>query len=683
MRVFATLVALLVCGGAAYAQPPTPLQLSDVFELQTANDPQLSPNGARIVYVRQFADIMTDKRYSNLWSVAFDGSDPRPLTSGKRNDTNPRWSPDGKRVMFSAPDDTGVAQLFVRWIDSPDIAQITHVRYAAGNAVWSPDGTQIVYSSFVPGAAPAVIAPPTPPKGATWADPARVVDRLSYRFNGIGYLETGFTHLFVVSSFGGTPRQISVEARNHIAIPFGGSDPVWTPDGRYVIASSSPLADNALDPLETDIYAYDVARGGEHRLTSRPGPDNSPALSKDGKRIAYSGFDDHEQGYQVKHLYVMDRDGGNAHAIAGNFDRDVDNPRWSDDGRSIYAVFDDRGNTQIARFELDGRHTVVARNLGSGAASAFSGGDFSVAGSRLAYVTSTPTIPADVAAGEIGRDARVVTHVNADLLAQRTLGAVEEIAFTNPNDQRAIEGWIIKPPGFDPTKKYPLILEIHGGPFANYGDRFDIEKQLMAAPGYVVLYTNPRGSTSYGAEFGNLIHHAYPGEDLQDLLAGVDAVIARGYIDSTNLFVTGGSGGGVLTAWTIGHTDRFRAAVAAYPVINWYSWVLTADIPGIGLRYWFPGPPWDFLENYESRSLLSVVKNVKTPTMILTGESDYRTPMSESEQYYAALKILGVESVLVRVPGEPHGIRLRPSHHMQKIDYIRTWFERHRAPAAS
>jgi len=299
-------------------------------------------------------------------------------------------------------------------------------------------------------------------------------------------------------------------------------------------------------------------------------------------------------------------------------------------------------------------------------------------------VTSTPTIPADVATGEVGRTTpRVITHVNADLLAQRALGAVEEIDYTNPTDQRGIQGWIITPPGFDAAKKYPLILEIHGGPFANYGDRFDLEKQLMAAPGYVVLYINPRGSTSYGEEFGNLIHHAYPGDDLQDLLAGVDAVIAKGYIDSTNLFVTGGSGGGVLTAWTIGHTDRFRAAVAAYPVINWYSWVLTADIPGIGLRYWFPGAPWDFLENYESRSLLSVVKNVRTPTMVLTGESDYRTPMSESEQYYAALKILGVESVLVRVPGEPHGIRLRPSHHMEKIDYIRSWFARHRVPAPS
>ena len=227
-----------------------------------------------------------------------------------------------------------------------------------------------------------------------------------------------------------------------------------------------------------------------------------------------------------------------------------------------------------------------------------------------------------------------------------------------------------------------MILEIHGGPFANYGDRFDLEKQLMAARGYVVLYTNPRGSTSYGAEFGNLIHHAYPGDDFYDLNSGVDAVVGRGYIDPDQLYVTGGSGGGVLTCWMIGRTPRFRAAVTVYPVINWYSFVLTADIGGWISKYWFPGLPWDHPEHYEKRSLLSVVKNVKTPTMVLTGEADYRTPMSDSEQYYQALQILGVESVLVRVPDEPHGIQVRPSHHMSKILHIIAWFDRHRKTIA-
>jgi len=272
-----------------------------------------------------------------------------------------------------------------------------------------------------------------------------------------------------------------------------------------------------------------------------------------------------------------------------------------------------------------------------------------------------------------------VTSLNVELLATRTLGAVEEIWYESSKDKRKIQGWIIRPPGFDAKKKYPLILEIHGGPFANYGARFDDEKQIMAANGFVVLYTNPRGSTSYGEEFGNLIHHAYPGDDFFDLNSGVDAVIAKGYIDEKNLFVTGGSGGGVLTAWMIGHTDRFRAALAFYPVINWESFSLTADMAPLSVKNWFPGMPWDHKDNYDKRSLLSVVKNVKTPTLIMTGEEDFRTPMSESEQYYKALKMLGVESVLVRVPEEPHGIRRRPSHEASKLTTMQGWFEKHKA----
>jgi acylaminoacyl-peptidase len=255
---------------------------------------------------------------------------------------------------------------------------------------------------------------------------------------------------------------------------------------------------------------------------------------------------------------------------------------------------------------------------------------------------------------------------------------VEEIWYDSSKDKRRIHGWIIRPPDFDASKKYPLILEIHGGPFANYGDRFDLEKQMMAAAGYVVLYTNPRGSTSYGEDFANLIHHAYPGDDFYDLNSGVDAMIAKGYIDPERLYVTGGSGGGVLTCWMIGRTPRFRAAASLYPVINWYSWMLTADIGTTVGRYWFPGMPWDNVEHFEKRSLLSVVKNVKTPTLILTGEQDYRTPMSDSEQYYQALKMLGVESVLVRVPDEPHGTSVRPSHHISKILHIIGWFDQHR-----
>ncbi|HYT59022.1 MAG TPA: prolyl oligopeptidase family serine peptidase, partial [Haliangiales bacterium] len=230
----------------------------------------------------------------------------------------------------------------------------------------------------------------------------------------------------------------------------------------------------------------------------------------------------------------------------------------------------------------------------------------------------------------------------------------------------------------DAQKKYPLTLEIHGGPFANYGDRFTSEIQLFAAAGYVVLYLNPRGSTSYGEEFGNLIHHNYPGQDFDDLMSGVDAVVQRGYIDAGNLFVTGGSGGGVLTSWIVGKTNRFRAAVVAKPVINWYSFVLTSDDYNFFYRYWFPGFPWDHAEHYLKRSPLSLVGNVQTPTMLLTGETDYRTPISESEQFYQALKLRKVDTALVRLPETSHGMDSRPTQVISKVAHILKWFEKYR-----
>jgi acylaminoacyl-peptidase len=306
----------------------------------------------------------------------------------------------------------------------------------------------------------------------------------------------------------------------------------------------------------------------------------------------------------------------------------------------------------------------------------YGGGQFSVAeNGRFAFTLSRPDRPADLAVGSRGNEAKQLTSLNEDLFGHKELGEVEEIWYDSSYDVRKIQGGICKPPGFDPSKKYPLILEIHGGPFANYGDRFSAEVQLYAAAGYVVLYTNPRGSTSYGEEFGNLIHHAYPSQDYDDLISGVDAVIAKGYVDENNLFVTGGSGGGVLSAWIVGKTDRFRAAVVAKPVINWYSFVLTSDNISFYWQYWFPGYPWDNLEHYMKRSPLSLVGNVTTPTMLLTGESDFRTPMAESEQYYSALRLRKVPTALVRIPGASHGIANRPSQLMAKVAHILEWFE--------
>jgi acylaminoacyl-peptidase len=679
-KAFTAICLALVFGlsQAAAQSKSSRLTPSDAFNLEFVSDAQISPDGRRIIYVREFADIMTDRNYSNLWMIDFDGSNNRALTTGDRHDGSPRWSPDGNRIIYVSDQD-GSPQIYMRWLDTGQTARLTNLQYPPSGLAWSPDGKHISFTSFVPDRAPQVASVPTAPPGAKWAEPARVIDKLVYRFNGPGYLQSGYTHLFVIPGEGGTPRQISSGNFQHGGPAFRSSDAVWTPDGKHLIMSANRRDNYELEPLDTEIFEFSVADQTVRALTSRKGPDNSPAVSPDGKLIAYLGFDDTYQGYQVTRLYVMNRDGSNPRMISGDLDRDVVDPRWTADSSGIYFLYDDQGHTKLGLYSLDEKMRHLAGNIG-GRGSAYGGGGYSVSKTgAFAFTYSRPDVPSDLAVGTTaGQTPKVITAINQDLLAGKRLGQVEEIWYESSLDKRKVHGWIIKPPDFNPSKKYPLIIEIHGGPFANYGDRFDFEKQVLAAKDYVVLYTNPRGSTSYGGEFGNLIHHKYPGDDFYDLNSGVDAVVAKGYVDSDNLFVTGGSGGGVLTCWMIGRTDRFRAAVTVYPVINWYSFVLTADISAFVSKYWFPGLPWDNVEHYEKRSLLSVIKNVKTPTMVLTGEEDYRTPMSESEQYYQALKLLGVESVLVRVPGEPHGIRRRPSHWVAKMSYIGGWFDRYK-----
>ena len=672
------LVLLFLPATALANEPSDLLTVSDVFNLETVSSPQISPDGTRIVYVRQFADIMTDKYYSNLWIIDFNGSNNRPLTTGNYSDASPRWSPDGSRLIFTS-NRGGSSQIYTRWMDSGQVAKLSNLQHAPIGISWSPDGKQIAFTSFVPGKSLNLIKMPAAPKGAKWAEPAREIDKLVYRFNRQGYLQNGYSHVFVMSAEGGTARQITSGDFHHGGAPFRSGGPAqWSADGRSIIISANRRADADLEPLDSEVYEFSIEDGSVKALTNRKGPDDAASVSPDGKYIAYTGFDDRYQGYQMTKLYLMKGDGSGSRVLSDELDRRVRNIQWSPDGKGIYFLYDDQGDTKVGYYSTTGKFRKVAGHVGH-RVSAYASGQFH-AGPKGRFVIgySRPDNPSDLAVGTLNKaGTRQITFVNKDLLGHKTLGKVEEIWYKSSHDGRKIHGWIIKPPDFDPDKKYPLIIEIHGGPFANYGARFDFEKQIMASKGYVVLYTNPRGSTSYGEEFGNLIHHAYPGDDFHDLNSGVDAVIAKGYIDEENLYVTGGSGGGVLTSWMIGRTDRFRAAVTVYPVINWYSFVLTSDISAFVAKYWFPGMPWDHVEHYESRSLLSVVKNVKTPTMVLTGEEDYRTPMSESEQYFQALKLLNVESVLVRVPDEPHGIRRYPSHWMAKMLYITGWFEKY------
>jgi acylaminoacyl-peptidase len=678
--LFVSFVPVLFISAARAAEKSDRLEPIDVFNLQYAADPQISPDGRHIVYVRQFSDIMTDKHYSNLWIISFDGTDHRALTAGNYSDMSPRWSPDGTRIAYVSDRD-GKPQIYVRWVDSGQTAKLTNLDYPPAEISWSPDGKLLAFASLVESEPPKLATLPKPPEGAKWADPPKLYDRLIYRFNARGYLKPGFTQLFVIASDGGAPRQLTTGNFPHGDVPFGGGgSPVWTPDGNYLLFSANLRPDYDYEPLNTEVYEVAVADGAVKQLTDRKGPDNSPALSPDGKTIAYVGFDDRYQGHQTTHLYLMDRDGSDPRVATPKLDRDVQDPRWAPDGSGVYFLYDDQGDTKLAFYSPRGTVKELASHIGSGGSSYGGGGVFTVGShGRFAVAYDTPSDPGDIAVGRFSDPKlKVLTTLNQQLFMQKKLGVVEEFWFNSSLDHRKIEAWILKPPDFDPAKKYPLILEIHGGPFANYGDRFDTNKQIWAAKDFVVLYVNPRGSTSYGEEFANLIHHAYPGDDFYDLNSGVDGAIAKGYIDADNLFVTGGSGGGVLTCWMIDRTTRFRAAASLYPVINWYSWVLTSDLPSFGTEYWFPGPPWANVEQYMKRSVLSYVDKVTTPTLLMTGEEDFRTPIEEAEQYYVALKLRKVEAALVRFPGEPHGLSARPSHQVAKIVYVTDWFEKHK-----
>ncbi len=656
------------------ASDPSPLQLMDVFQLEYASDPQISPDGNRIAYLRNSFDLMKDRRQSRLWIINWDGSDHRPLLS-ESGQSAPRWSPDGTRLLFSCRVE-GKPQLCVHWLETGQTMRITQLTQPPRNASWSPDGQWVAFNMVVPRQETYKASLPRPPQGAEWASPPRVIERLRNRADGRGYLTDGYQQVFVVPAQGGTHRQLTSGPYDHNGAP------VWNPNGRELIFSGNRNPEWEYEFRNSEIYSVSIESGEIQALTSRNGPDRSPAFSPDGKHIAYLGYDDRVQTYQVTQLSVMNRDGSGKTLLSGQLDRSLQDPVWDSQGKGLYFLFDDQGNTKLGYVALQGGQiAVLAGDVGgTSLGRPYRGGSFSVASNgRFAFTQTRPEHPGDLAVGLPGEPrTRRLTALNDDIFSQRSLASVEEIWWESSYDNRRIQGWIVRPPGFDPNTKYPLLLEIHGGPISNYGDRFSAEIQLYAAAGHVVLYANPRGSTSYGEEFGNLLHHNYPGQDYDDLMSGIDAVIARGFIDERNLFVTGGSAGGIMTAWMVGKTDRFRAAVSAKPVINWYSKVLVADNYYAYHNYRYPGSPWENPEAYMRFSPISLVGNVSTPTLLMTGDADLRTPLSEAEQFFHALKLRKVDTALVRIPGASHNIAARPSQLIAKVAYVLDWFERYK-----
>lgn len=677
-RLFNAVALLMLFVGMVWqaeAQPiKQPFSSLDVFQLEYAADPQISPDGKQVVYVRRGMDIMKDRKMGRLWITNSLGSEHRKLTSRESNESRPRWSPDGTRIAFVSSSEQG-AEIYVYWLESGQFARLTQLERSPGGLSWSPDGQKIAFSMLVPNKAPSLVRPPQKPKGAQWAAHPRVTTRLKHEADGAGYIEPGFNHHFVISSEGGTPRQVTSGDFHHRGTP------QWTPDSKRLIISTNRNANWEREFRNTEIYSVSLTDGNITALTDRNGPDTAPVVSPDGDQIAYLGYDDKVQTYQLNKIYLMALDGSGKKEIPLQLDRNPSNLSWNAKGTGLFFQYDDKGNTKLGHVTLSGQFRKVADNIGGTVIGRpYGGGSYSLSdGDEIAFTRTTPEAPADVAIIRKGKEApQLITNLNSDLLDYRTLGRTEEIWYESSFDGRSIQGWLVYPPDFDSGEKYPLLVENHGGPVSNYGDRFSPEMQLYAAAGYIVFYPNPRGSTSYGEEFGNLLYHNYPAEDYLDVMDGVDAVLSKGNVSSDGLFVTGGSAGGIMTAWMIGKNNRFRAAAVVKPVMNWVSKTLVADNYFAYSNYRYPGQPWENFETYMKFSPLSLVGNIQTPTLVMVGTADLRTPLSEAKQLYHALKIRDIETALVEVPGAYHNISNRPSQLITKVEHVLAWFEKFR-----
>ena len=675
---------LLAAGAALMAAAPVIaedtnkdryFQSEDVFGLEVASDPRVSPDGEQVIYVRRSNDIMTDRTRSNIWIADADGDSNRPLLSGKKNFYAPRWSPDGSRIAYISNEEGGTPQIYVRWMDTGQTALLTNIQASASNLAWSPDGKTIAFTMSVPSnEKPFGIKMPKKPKGAKWSPSFKYVTKARYQADGRELLDPAYTHVFVVPADGGIARQLTSGNYHHRGALS------WAADSSKIYFAANRSDNWEYESRESDIFNVDMA-GAITQVTSEPGGESQPKVSPNGEHLAYIKNDNQKLAYRNRYLHVLDlaADGSasNDRNLSADIDNSLTNPKW-DGNRALYYQQTVRGVTQVGHVTLSGRHREIVGGLGSvSLGRPYASGTYDAADGTVAFTKGSDTRPADLFVLE-GRNERQLTALNEDLLGHKTLGKVHEVIYNSSIDGEEIQGWYLTPPDFDPSKKYPLILEIHGGPHLSYGPHFSAEMQRMAAEGYVVFYDNHRGSSGYGERFALLLQGKYSSEyDFADHMSGIDAVIELGFIDPEQLYITGGSAGGIASAYAIGLTDRFRAAVVAKPIINWLSKVLTAD-SGLGqIPNQFPGVPWENVEHYWKRSPLSLVGNVTTPTLLITGEEDKRTPISETEQFYQALKLRKIDTVMVRVPGSPHGIAGRPSRLIGKVENILAWFKKY------
>ena len=667
------LAALLVVPAAVQSQETasdTLLTVSHYLDWEQVADPQVSPNGLQIVYTRRWVNKIEDRWDSGLWIVNADGSKNRFLVKG----SNARWSPDGTRIAYFADGEPKGTQVFVRWMDAEGAtSQVTRVSETPSNLSWSPDGRSLAFTMLVKTETPWKISMPAAPEGAKWTPAPRVVDKLHYRRDRMGFVEQGTTQIFLVPADGGTPRQLTGGdfATSELG-GFGSPNYDWTPDGRAIVFDGLRESDADYRYRESYLYTVDVQNGAIKQLVTKKGSWTGPVVSPDGRTVAFTGRDYGRYSYRADEIWTVGIDGTGMRALT-TYDRDPAALRWSPDGSGVFFALAEQGTSNVYFAGLHGGNRKVTDGVQMLSLTSVAR-DLNGVGIRSDASSPPDVVRFSLRAGRA--PVTQLTRVNADVLERIHLGSVEDFWYTSTGGTK-VEGWIVKPPSFDRGKKYPLIMEIHGGPHGMYNGAFSYQLQNFAASGYVVLITNPRGSTGYGSAFGNAIERAYPSVDYDDLMAGVDTVVGRGYVDTQRMYVGGCSGGGVLSSWVIGHTTRFAAAAVRCPVIDWMSMAGETDVPLFTYGF-FDAPFWEKPEQWIKQSSLAYVGNVKTPTLLMTGELDLRTPIPQTEEYYSALKMLKVPVVMLRFNGEYHGTSSKPSNFLRTQLYMLSWYQQHR-----